>query len=103
MSKKTLLKYVFMYLLFILGVLFYSNGIITLFSSILLFGGGYISLKNTVDYRLIKRNFNKHSEFSNDIINENKVVHNKNIRLNNPENIIGVKRTRRYSRVRRKY
>ena len=59
MSKKVFLKYLFMYSLFILGVILYSSGIITLFSSILLFGGGYISLKNTFDYRLIKRNFNK--------------------------------------------
>jgi hypothetical protein len=41
---------------FILGVLLFYAGIVNIFSSLCLFLGGYILLKNTLDYRVVKRN-----------------------------------------------
>ena len=58
MTKKILLKYLFMYLSFILGLILYSVGVVNIFSTLLVFVGGYISIKNTFDYRLVKRNIN---------------------------------------------
>lgn len=54
--KKVILKYLFLYLLFATGIVLFSNGVVNLFSSLLLFVGGYVSIKNTFDYRLVKKN-----------------------------------------------
>ena len=56
MYKKIIIKYIFMYIPMIVGIILFSNGIINLFSSLLLFVGGYISIKNTFDYRIVRRN-----------------------------------------------
>ena len=54
--KKIILKYLFLYLPFVMGIVLFSNGVVNLFSSLLLFAGGYVSIKNTFDYRLVKKN-----------------------------------------------
>ena len=58
-----------MYLSFVLGIILFSNGVVNLFSSLLLFVGGYISVKNTFDYRIINKNREKINNFSQNIEN----------------------------------
>lgn len=119
--QKIIIKYLIMYMAFVLGIVLFSVGVMNLFSSLLLFVGGYMSIKNTLDYRLIKRNIN---EFKRDRNVEMNVSSNINVEDNilsvnnvsekemvssiksinhNVENIMGIKRIRRYGRVRRKY
>lgn len=113
MSKKLLIKYILMYFPAVIGAVLFSNGVVNLFSSLLLFFGGYIAIKNTLDYRLVKKNIDSIKP-SNIILNNMKdndyidkvIVESKDrelIKPKNSEDIIGLKRTRRYSRVRKKY
>ena len=106
MKKQLILKYVLMYFPFVLGIGMFSLGYINLVSSLLLFLGGYISIKNTFDYRKVKRNINivqSNSEKTPVIVNVKKIDNNKKIYVKSmsAENIVGIKRTRRYTRVRR--
>ena len=54
--KKIILKYILMYSAFILGIGLYSFKIYNIFSSLLLFVGGYVAIKNTIDYRKVNKN-----------------------------------------------
>lgn len=107
MKKHLLIKLIIIYLPFLLGIGMFSFGYINLFSSLLLFLGGYISIKNTVDYRKIKRNINniqKRIEKEPIAVKVKKIDNNKDkcyVRPIVAEDIVGFKRTRRYSRVRR--
>lgn len=124
--KKIILKYLMMYLPFVLGGVLFSVGSINLFSSLLFFVGGYIAIKNTLDFRLVKRNIDKLKEESSVGLDENlltssvskesKLLGNK-ISVKNKKNqsssikpinhniddLVGIKRIRRYGKVRRKY
>ena len=118
--NKIFIKYLMMYMAFILGIVLFSVGIMNLFSSLLLFVGGYLSIKNTLDYRLIKRNINKLKR-DNGVIdvcvytgtedkkidismdNEKEMVSSIKPINHNIDDIVGVKRIRRYGRVRKRY
>ena len=56
MIKKILVRYSILGLPFIFGILLYITNKINIISSLLLFVGGYIFIKNLFDYRKIKRN-----------------------------------------------
>ncbi len=105
MSKKILIKYILMYIPMVVGIVLFSSGVVNLFSSLLLFLGGYVAIKNTLDYRLVRKNVNginiRNEEDSkmNKINNSEKVY----VKSRNLENTPVFKRTRRYSRVRKKY
>ena len=43
----------------IIGMVLFSNGVVNLYSSMLLFLGGYIAIKNSFDYRVVKKNIKK--------------------------------------------
>lgn len=113
--KKVIIKYLMMYIPFIVGAVLIYSGWVNLLSSLLLFGGGYIAIKNTLDYRLLRKNINKGKmidsvSVKNVVLNDEKTLENeknKSIGIkpinHNAEEIIGVKRTRRYTRVRRRY
>ena len=111
MTKKILLKYLFMYLSFILGLILYSVGVMNIFSTLLVFVGGYISIKNTFDYRLVKRNINNNDnskiniDNNYDLKNEEclKVKDKVKIKPKNVGNCVSMRYKRRCSRVRRKY
>jgi len=109
MYLKLFIKYLLMYLPVIFGVILYVSGVVNLFSSLLLFLGGYIAIKNTLDYRLVKKNINnvKYSQKSDIKVEldnvSSKCIDRENIKSKNCDGIVGLKRVRRYSRVRRKY
>ena len=66
---KKIFRYVMIYFPFLLGIVLCSFNIVNLFSALCLFIGGYIAIKNTFDYRLVKKN----REYGNEkIINKNK-------------------------------
>lgn len=94
MNKKLIIRYILICLPFVIGGLLYCFGIINIFSSLLLFCGGYLTLKNTVDYRKVKKN--------KDIVNRDKNSYKKDYTNRSVENIVGFKRTRRYSKVRKR-
>jgi len=92
----------------VVGIVLFSSGVVNLFSSLLLFLGGYVAIKNTIDYRLVRKNINGvklKNEEDGKIVKVNKINNGEKVYVKsmNPENISGFKRTRRYSRVRRKY
>ena len=58
MNRGKLVINVLKFVPFIMGVVLCSIGIINLFSSLLLFCGGYLSIKNLCDYRQVKKNIN---------------------------------------------
>ena len=95
MFKKLLLKYLLLTIPFLTGGLLCSLGIYNIISSILFFCGGYILIKNLFDYRKVKKN-KKNIDITNKISNDI----NKGYR--SYDSIIGLKRTRRYSRVRKR-
>ena len=106
---KLFIKYLKIYLPFILGIIFFSYGITNLVSSLLLFLGGYVAIKNTFDYRLLKKNINKINNCGRKVYDVNK-IENKQIKRveiapisRGAEDIVGFKRTRSYTRVRRRY
>ena len=107
MTKKILLKYLFMYLSFILGLILYSVGVMNIFSTLLVFVGGYISIKNTFDYRLVKRNINNNDNSKINIDNnydlKNEECLKVKIKPKNVGNGVSMRYKRRCSRVRRKY
>ena len=92
MNKKLLLRYILLYLPFLLGIVMFSFNIVNLFSSLLLFLGGYIAIKNTFDYRMIRKNV-KNSKVENNINLEKN-----DIEVSSPM----VKRRRGYERVRKR-
>ena len=94
MNKIT--RYILICSPFIVGSIMFILGIYNLFSSILFFCGGYIATKNLFDYRKIKRNNQK----SNIHQKEPKKSYQKDYSYQNPENIIGLKRTRIHKKVR---
>ena len=82
------------------GGLLFSFGVYNLFSSLMFFVGGYVALKNIFDYRKILKN----KEENDFCIEHVKNSYEKDYSYRrNAENVIGIKRTRRYSRVRRKF
>ena len=108
MKKQMLIKFIIIYLPFLFGIGMFSLGYINLFSSLLLFLGGYVSIKNTLDYRKLKKNINniqKKIDKKPIVVDVRKVDNKMNekcyIKPMNAENIAGFKRTRRYTRVRR--
>ena len=96
MNKK--LKYLLICLPFVIGGILFSFGVYNLFSSILFFAGGYIALKNIFDYRKIIKNRNNNTP----VIPEVKSSYKKDYSYRSAENIVGLKKTRRYSRIRRR-
>ena len=106
MRKNILFKYVFLGIPLVSGILLFSFGIINLFSSLLLFLGGYVFVKNALDYRKVRKNTGVNltkKEIEPIKVNVKKIDHSKKVYVKpmNVENIVGLKRTRRYSRVRR--
>ena len=115
MEKKLIKRYVLLCLPFICGIGLYLVGFINIVSSLLLFGGGYITVKNLFDYRIIKRSVRKVSHIdkigmeniykvkTNDEINSNVIDFSNNMnRYRSYDSIPGFKRTRRYIKVRRR-
>lgn len=106
---------------FILGIVLFSLGITNLFSSLLLLVGGYLSVKNTLDYRLIRQNINslkrgknvkldvcrydsiENKELDVNMVNSREMVSSIKPIIHNVDDIVGVKRIRRYGRVRKRY
>ena len=121
--EKIIIKYLMMYIAFILGIILFSFGITNLFSSMLFFVGGYASIKNTLDYRIIKRNIGKFKKYDSvklndfsvnvniedkklgddNMINKKELVSSIKPISHNVDNIMGIKRIRRYGKVRRRY
>ena len=97
MHKKN--RYIFICIPFIIGGLLFSFGVYNLVSSLLFFVGGYVALKKIFDYKKIL----KKREANTSIPLTTKNNYQKDYSYRNSEHIIGLKRTRRYSRVRRKY
>lgn len=106
--KKIVLKYIIIYVPVVVGLFLFSSGVVNLFSSLLLFLGGYVAIKNTLDYRIVRKNVNSikvRSEEQSKIVEVNKVDKSGKVDIKSmkSENVPGLKRTRVYSRVRRKY
>ena len=91
-------KYLFICLPFLFGSVLFSFGIYNLISSLLFFVGGYVVLKNIFDYRKLLRNRDENN--SNSVVTKN--GYQKDYSYRDAERIVGLKRTRRYSRVRRR-
>jgi len=53
---KKIFRYTLIYFPFVLGMILFLFNVVNLFSSLCLFLGGYIAIKNTFDYRLVKKN-----------------------------------------------
>lgn len=96
MNKKLIFKYVLLYVPFILGLGLFSFGILNLFSSLLLFLGGYIAIKNTFDYRKVRKNIDSVK------IENDEIIKKEYVPKRTAEQIPGFKRTRRYERVRKR-
>ena len=110
MNKRLLIKYLIMYFPFVLGVVLFCFGTFNLFSSLLFFLGGYIAIKNTFDYRLIKRNKSSCSIKKDgvEIVNKSNNMVNKDIQRDvikpkKVDDIVGIKSVRRHVKVRRRY
>jgi len=58
MNKKKLFLIILKFFPFLGGMILFRMEIINLFSSLLLFVGGYIVVKNLFDYRIIRKNIN---------------------------------------------
>ena len=106
--KKIVLKYIIIYVPVVVGLFLFSSRVVNLFSSLLLFLGGYVAIKNTLDYRIVRKNVNSikvRSEEQSKIVEVNKVDKSGKVDIKSmkSENVPGLKRTRVYSRVRRKY
>lgn len=96
MKKKLILKYILLYLPMMVGIGLFSYGVVNLFSSLLLFIGGYIAIKNTFDYREVRKNINSVNREIIDIPKEDYTY------LEEPKNIVEVKRVKRNIRVRKR-
>ena len=129
MKKKLIKKYILLCIPFICGTFLYVMNSYGIFSSILFFGGGYIVIKNVFDYRMVNRNIKKCIDkdlkidnndmddilFDMDNVDINNVLRNgieDNIdiadnkykyKYRKSDNIQGLKNTRRYIKVRRRY
>lgn len=71
MNRTNLFIVIFKYVPFITGIILCSVSIINLFSLLLLFVGGYIAIKNTFDYRKVRKNMNM-------VYSQSEVVREKN-------------------------
>lgn len=97
MNRKIIVKYLLLCLPFIIGASLYCFSVFNLFSSLLFFCGGYVVLKNILDYRKINKIKN-----SDKSVISNKYSYEKDFSYRNSKNIIGLKRTRRHYRVRKR-
>ena len=114
MNKKLLLRYVLLCLPFAVGSVVYSFGVVNIVSSLLFFVGGYVAIKNIFDYRKVRKNINivnarknvfVDNRLDNDVDSIQKVkVYEKsnNNTYKSYDCIPGLKRTRRYGKVRRR-
>jgi len=75
------------------GVLLFSLGVYNIVSSLLFFVGGYFFIKNLFDYRKIVKCKHKIEERKNNNFKGN---------FNMSNSVIGLKRTHRYERVRKR-
>jgi hypothetical protein len=94
MKKNIILKYLLIYLPFISGLILYSFGIYNIFSSLLVFLGGYISIKNTFDYRKLNKNINNLKVENN--------LKKENYQNTNKENIIYTRKIKKVPRIRKR-
>ena len=95
MRKKILIRYLLLFLPFIIGSVYFSLGIYNLFSSILFFVGGYIGLKNVLDYRKIykyKNNISKIEKVDDDVKKKDRSY----------DSVVSIKRTRRHNKVKKR-
>ena len=53
---KKIFRYMIIYVPFLLGIILFSFNVVNLFSSFCLCIGGYVAIKNTFDYRLVRKN-----------------------------------------------
>ena len=65
MKRKLLYRYILIYIPMVVGGVLYCLNSINIVSSLLLFLGGYIAIKNTFDYRMVKKNVKKVSNCEN--------------------------------------
>ena len=84
MRKKRLIRNILLFLPFIIGSV--------CFSSLLFFGGLYVGLKNIFNYRKINNDISRIEKVNSDIKNGYRSY----------DSVVGIKRTRRYSRVRKR-
>ena len=126
MKNRLIKRYMLLCMPFVLGIVLYRYRIFNILSSVLFFGGGYIAIKNICDYRKINKNIRLFSDSYdknyniNDMDNRDNVISqsigkdsNKNLEFvkdnskynykHREDNINGLKNTRRYIRVRRRY
>lgn len=96
MNRKV--KYLLICLPFFGGVVLFSFGFFNLFSSLLVFVGGYVALKKIATDKKRKLNNNSNGK----IMSEVKSSYEKDYSYRNAENIIGIKRTIRYPKVRKR-
>lgn len=91
-------KYLLICLPFFCGVMLFILGFFNLFSSLLVFVGGYVVLKKIFTDKKRKLNNNDNDK----IMPEVKSSYEKDYSYRNAENIIGIKRTIRHSKVRKR-
>jgi hypothetical protein len=87
MKLKILLKYILLYIPFILGIVLLSIGGIDFLSFLLLIVGGYIAIKNTFDYRLVRKHIKK-IKINNEKINQSNEIKNEDNKVKKIEPMI---------------
>jgi len=93
--KKLILKYILLFLPFLVGSIMFSFGIYNIISSLLFFAGGYVFVKNIFDYRKIRKNKELIMDNQTDIVKNERVYRT-------CEEIPMLKRTRIHHRVRKR-
>lgn len=83
-----------MYIPMLLGMVLFSYNVVNIFSSLLLFFGGYIAIKNTFDYRCIRKNIDSvNNELKKDNSNFSQIVR---VRRVGSKNKVKVRKKMRY-------
>lgn len=95
MNKKN--RYILIWIPFVVGSFLFCFGTFNLFSSLLFFVGGYVGLKNTFDIRRVKKINNQ----SQSLVKK-KYEKDYSYRNRSAEDIVGFKRARRYTKVRKR-
>ena len=80
MNKKNLFLNILKFIPFVIGILLFSLEIVNLFSSLFLFIGGYIAVKNLLDYRIVRKNINNIFENKSNGVTFNKSISNDNVK-----------------------
>ena len=88
MNKKGIDKYILKNIPFIVGIILNLYGYINIFSSMLLFLGGYVTIRNLLDYRVVNKNIKEITGENIDILdNIDKKAMDKCIEIKQRRNI----------------